>query len=310
MKGPGINTPEEKGDGSGILHVVSTPLGNLEDITLRGIKVLKDVDVIAAESLQRTKGFCNHYGITTQIVSYNQHNRKRRTPELMRYLRAGKNLALVTDAGTPGISDPGINLVDRALKEGIKVSPVPGPSAVSAALSVSGMPAEEFVFLGFLSTKKGRRKSALKKLIFEPRTTVFFEAPHRLHSLLSDIKVILGDRQIVLLREMTKVFEEIRAGKVSEILEHLEGVEIRGECTIVVAGNQVEEKPQTLTEEGKRKIRTLLGTGKMSMKDISQLLSREEGLPYRQVYKECLICKRDIEGAQENGVGKKTENKK
>ena len=310
MKEPGKNYYKEKQEGMGTLFVVSTPLGNLEDITLRALKTLKNTDIIAAESVNRTKSFCRHYDIRTNIVSYNQHNRKQKTFELLGHLKNGKNLALVSDAGTPGISDPGINLVDRALKEGIRVSPIPGPSAVSAALSVSGMPAEEFVFIGFLSNKAGRRKKALKNLTSESRTMVFFEAPHRLYSFLLDVKDILGDRKIVLLREMTKVFEEVKSGKVSEILDHIVAGEIKGECTLVVAGNPGEIEWKELSEQGLSKIKMLLKKKQMSLKDISDLVSGEEGLPYRQVYKECLACKREIEGARRNGVGKKTENKK
>jgi 16S rRNA (cytidine1402-2'-O)-methyltransferase len=310
MKNLDEHTQENEKEGSGLLYVVSTPLGNLEDITLRALKILKSVDTIAAESVNRTKGFCNHYGIRTKIVRYNQHNRKQRTPELLGYLRSGKNLALVTDAGTPGISDPGINLVDMALKEEIRVSPIPGPSAVSAALSVSGMPGEEFVFLGFLPSKAGKRKSSLKKLTLEPRTMVFFEAPHRLKSMLKDIETILGDRQVVLLREMTKVFEEVRNGTAGEILNHFAGGEIKGECTLVVSGKTGENNDRKLSEEAQKKIKNLLLKEKMSLKDISNLILKEEKLSYRQIYKECLACKRDINGTLNNGTGTEIKNKK
>jgi 16S rRNA (cytidine1402-2'-O)-methyltransferase len=225
------------------------------------------------------------------------------------HLRSGKNLALVTDAGTPGISDPGIGLVAKALEEGIRVSPIPGPSAVSAALSVSGMPGEEFIFLGFLSNKAGKRRKALKNLVSEPRTMVFFEAPHRLLSFLSDVRAILGDRHIVMVREMTKVFEEVKWGSVNEVIEEIEEGKIKGECTLVVAGNPGEVEYRTLSEQGKKKLETLLRHKEMSIKDISKLISDEEGLSYRQVYKECLECKRNIEWTRERGTGTEAKNK-
>jgi len=281
----------------GTLYAVSTPIGNLEDITLRALRTLKSVDMIAAENVTHTRGLCTHYGIKSRLTSYNQHNRYAKTPELIKRLKSGLDLALVTDAGTPGISDPGVHLINRALEEEIRVTPIPGPSALIAALSVSGLATEQFLFLGFLSNKQGRRKKELKKLASEPHTMVFFEAPHRVKDMLSDLREILGDRQMVMHREMTKVFEEVKRGPVSHILKHLApGSRIRGEFTLVVEGSGKEKAIHALSHETLGRIDELLAEPKMSVRDIAGLISSQEGLTYRQVYKECLVRKSPSEG--------------
>jgi len=279
----------------GTLYVVSTPIGNLEDITLRALKVLKSVYTIAAENVKHTKRLCERYDIKTKITDYHQHSQNTKTEQLINGLKSGSDLALVTDAGTPGISDPGVYLINRAVKEDIKVRPIPGPSAVVAALSVSGLPTARFVFLGFLSNKTGKRKRQLEKLATEPRTMVFFEAPHRLRAMLSDLREILGDRQVVMLREMTKVFEEVKRGTVSAMLAHFTTEKVRGEFTLVVEGAGEQQKPQGLSEEVQKRIGELLAEKKMSIKDIAILLSSEEEIAYRRVYKECL-ARRKVAG--------------
>lgn len=279
----------------GTLYVVSTPIGNLEDITLRALRVLKSAQTIAAENVAHTRGLCERYGIKTRLTSFNQHNQKAKAPDLIKRLKSGHDVAVVTDAGTPGISDPGVYLINQAAKEQISVTPVPGPSAVIAALSISGLPTEKFVFFGFLPNKHGKRRNQLKKLVSEPLTMVFFEAPHRVKAMLTDLKEMLGDRQMVMLREMTKVFEEVKRGPVSTILEGLTPDRIRGEFTLVVAGKE-EEKTQGLSEEPLNRIDELLAEEKMSLKDIAGLISREQGLPFRQIYKECLAKKRNLDG--------------
>ncbi len=201
-------------------------------------------------------------------------------------------MALVTDAGTPGISDPGALFVGRAFDENIRVVPIPGASAVIAGLSVSGLSTERFVFLGFLPNKSGKRKKELRKLISETRTMVFFEAPHRLKAMLTDLKEILGNRQMVMLREMTKVFEEIRKGPISAILGHLPPDRVRGEFTLVVAGSK-EEKTDATEPQVVKRIEEMLKE-KMSVKDISGVLSSEEGLTYRQIYRKCLNRKKAL----------------
>ena len=290
-----MNGVNEGVGGCGTLFVVSTPIGNLEDITVRALRVLRSVDVIAAESVTHTRGLCEHYGMKTRLTSFHQHNQKVKTPQLIKKLKSGKNIAVVSNAGTPGISDPGAYLINQAAKEDIRVSPIPGPSAVMAAFSVCGMTVERFVFLGFLPHKPGKRKKELKGLISETRTMVFFEAPHRIRAMLTDLREILGDRQMVMLREMTKVFEEVKRGVVSAILEHLRPDSVRGEFTLVVAGSETEEEVSIISEEVHARIGKLLDEKKMSVKDIAYLLSNEEGLAYRQIYKECLAKKKVLE---------------
>ena len=278
------------GAGCGILYVVATPIGNLEDITLRALRALENVDVIAAENVAHTKGLCEHYGIRKRLTRYHQHNQRSKASELLRELKSGKDVALVTDAGTPGISDPGVFLIGQAAKDKIKVVPIPGASAVIAALSVSGLNTNSFIFSGFLPNKSGKRKKELKKLVAEPRTMVFFEAPHRLKAMLTDLMEILGDREIVMLREMTKMFEEIKRGPVSSVLEYLTPDRIRGEFTLVVAGSE-DEKTDASNLKVVRRIEEMLAE-KMSVKDIACVLSSEEGLTYRQIYKKCLDRKK------------------
>ena len=287
----------------GTLYVVSTPIGNLEDITLRGLRILKAVEMIAAENVTHTRGLCRHYGIKTKLISFNQHNQKVKAPGLIRGLKSGKDIAVVTDAGTPGISDPGTYLISLAIEEGIKACPIPGPSAVITALSVSGMPTEDFLFSGFLPNKTGKRKKILTKLISEPRTLVFFEAPHRLKAMLTDLREILGDRQMVMLREMTKVFEEVEKGRVSTILEQLTPDRIRGEFTLVVAGAREEARAHVLSKRVMSRIEDLLVEKKMGIRDIADLLSGEEGIAYRLIYKECLARKRNLERSRVDGTG-------
>jgi 16S rRNA (cytidine1402-2'-O)-methyltransferase len=278
----------------GTLYVVSTPIGNLEDMTLRAIRVLKSVNLIAAEGVQHSRGLCRHYGIRTRLTAYNQHNRKAKGPELIRKLRSGWDIALVTNAGTPGISDPGARLVTQALEEQIRVSPIPGPSVVTAALSASGMRADRFVFVGFLSHSRGKRRKELETLSRERHSMVLMEAPHRLQATLTDLRDILGNRQTVLLRELTKVYEEVIRGSVTEILEGLQGGQIKGECTLVVSGQETVEKKKSPDEGVINKIRDLLTEGRMSTRDIAEKLSNEEGMNYREMYKLCLSMKKQM----------------
>lgn len=276
----------------GTLFVVSTPLGNLEDITVRALRVLKEVDLIAAETVEHTRNLCRHYGIATKLTAFNQHNQRTKGPELVEALKYGRSVALVTNAGTPAISDPGVFLVSRALKEGVRVSPVPGPSAVAAALSASGMRADTFLFCGFLSHRSGKRKKELQMLSPLPHTLVFFEAPHRLREMLEDLREVLGDRPMVLHKEMTKLFEGTVEGSVGSVLSRLREEEIRGEYTLVVAGCEKKEKEQALGEDVEEKMGRLLKSGTMSLKDIARKISSETGVEYRRAYKACLAMKR------------------
>ena len=276
----------------GILYVVATPIGNLEDITLRALRILKEVDLIVAENGTHTKRLCNHYGIKTKIATYNQHSRKSRTQRLVEQLETGMKLALVSDAGTPGISDPGITLISGAIEKEIQITPIPGPSAAVASLSVCGFPTGGFCFLGFLSNRPGRRKKELEGLISETRAMVFYESPHRIRATLLDMARAFGPRQMVLFREMTKIFEEIRRGTPAELLEGLTPEKTRGEFTLVVSGKVAGKDPEELNHSTLDAIEGLLKENTMSVRDIAGVIAEKEKLAYRKVYKECLARKR------------------
>jgi 16S rRNA (cytidine1402-2'-O)-methyltransferase len=219
----------------GTLYVVSTPIGNLGDITLRALEVLKGVDLVAAEDTRTTGNLLRHFGIDRPLVSFHSHNETRRAEGLVRELCGGKSVALATDAGTPGVSDPAFALVREAVAAGVPVVPVPGASALLAALVVSGLPTDRFVFEGFLPTKKGRR-SKLERLRAEERTVVIYESPFRVERTLRDLLEAVGDRPAVLARELTKKFEEVRRGSLSELLAGVRRRAPKGECVIMVAG--------------------------------------------------------------------------
>jgi 16S rRNA (cytidine1402-2'-O)-methyltransferase len=220
----------------GKLYIVSTPIGNLEDMTLRALRVLSQVDLVAAEDTRHTGLLLQQYEVANQLTSYHDHNKEKKTPRLISLLKAGKNVAMVSDAGTPGISDPAFYLVRAAVREGIEVVPVPGPSAFLAALVVSGLPTDRFVFEGYLPQKQSRRLKKLESLKEEERTIIFYESRHRLKQVIEDILETFGDRQTVLARELTKKFEEVRRGKTSEIFAHISSTSLRGEVVILVAG--------------------------------------------------------------------------
>ncbi len=217
------------------LYIVSTPIGNMEDITLRALRILKEVDIIAAEDTRHTGLLLKHFGIKNRLESYHDYNKTKKLPFLLNQLVKGNSIAVVSDAGTPGISDPAYNLVKGALEASVPVVSVPGATAVIAGLSVSGLPTDRFVFEGFLPAKKGRKKR-LTSLSTEPRTIILYEAPHRLLRTLSDILEMLGDRSIVICRELTKKFEEILRGSVSEILEIFSSGKIKGEFVLIIKG--------------------------------------------------------------------------
>jgi 16S rRNA (cytidine1402-2'-O)-methyltransferase len=220
----------------GILYMVATPIGNMEDMTLRALKVLKSVDLIASENVNHSKKLCNYYGISTRIISYNQHNHRIRGPEIIKKILSGMNVAYITNAGTPGVSDPGSRLVNLAMESGIKVSPIPGASALTCAISISGFRSDGFVFSGFLPTKKGKRRRELEDFREEKRTIVIFESPHRIDNTLKDILEILGDRIIVIARELTKTHEEIKKGPISQLIKEISPDKKRGEFTILIQG--------------------------------------------------------------------------
>ncbi len=220
----------------GTLYVVSTPIGNREDITLRALRILKEVDLIAAEDTRHTGLLLKHFGIQTPLSSYFEGNELRKREVILSGLKRGDRVALVSDAGTPGISDPGFRLIQLAVENQIPVVPIPGPSAVITALSVSGLPTDAFLFKGFLPHKSARRRGLLEQLENARETIILYESPHRIVETLKDIQDILGDREIVLARELTKMYEEILRGRVSEIHSRIAGRAIKGEITLVISG--------------------------------------------------------------------------
>ena len=223
---------------SGTLYLVSTPIGNLEDITLRALRILKEVNLIAAEDTRKTGILLKNYSISNRLTSYHDFNKEKKVHSLIQELRVGNSIALVSDAGTPGISDPAFLLVKLAIQEGIRVESVPGPTAFVSALIISGLPTDKFVFEGFLPAKAGRRKKRITELINEKRTLIFYESPHRFLETLSDLLSIFGDRRACIARELTKKFEEVRRGNLSEIKEHYETSKPRGEFVIILEGKR------------------------------------------------------------------------
>jgi 16S rRNA (cytidine1402-2'-O)-methyltransferase len=224
----------------GTLYLVATPIGNLEDITLRAIRTLKECDVIAAEDTRRTGQLLAHLQISKPMLSYFQHNEARRTVEIIDRLRRGERVALVTDAGTPGISDPGERIVKAAIQAGLRVESVPGPSAVIAGLTASGLDTREWHFAGFLPHKSGQRRNALERLKQIPGTLVLYESPYRIEKLLGELNDILPDRTVVLARELTKKFEEFLRGKPAELLEATRKRALKGEFVVLVEGPEEE----------------------------------------------------------------------
>lgn len=222
----------------GTLYIVSTPIGNLEDITLRALRILGSVDLIAAEDTRHTRKLLTHHNISRPLISYHDHNQVAQAPRLLARLQEGYSIALVTDAGTPGVADPAYYLLQTIVPHAIPVVPIPGPTAAIAALSVSGLPTERFVFEGFLPVKSGRRRQRLAVLRDEPRTMILYESPHRLLKLLHELVAYLGaDRRLVIAREMTKHFEEVVRGTTASLLATFQERSIRGEFTLVIAGH-------------------------------------------------------------------------
>ena len=223
---------------SACLYIVSTPIGHLEDITLRALRMLKEVSVIAAEDTRHTQKLLNHFQIHTPLTSYHDHNKEEKTEILLQRLKEGRSVALVTDAGTPGISDPGYYLINRCIQAGIPVSPIPGPSAFLAALTVSGLPTDAFLFEGFLPKKRTARLKRLETLKEEPRTLIWYESPHRLIRTLNDLLAVFGDRRVVIARELTKMYEEIIRGRLSQVIAQMGNRSIRGEITLLIEGGR------------------------------------------------------------------------
>jgi 16S rRNA (cytidine1402-2'-O)-methyltransferase len=223
----------------GTLYLVATPIGNLADITYRAVQVLNEVDLIACEDTRHTRKLLQHYGITTKTISYHEHNEQQRTAQLIELLKQGSDIAVVSDAGTPSISDPGFRLVRAAVEHKLAVVPVPGPSALISALIAAGLPTDEFFFAGFLPGKANARRARLSELQAVPGTLIVYEAPHRLAATLKDAYEVLGEREAVVARELTKVHEEIRRGRLSELGRHYANEEARGEIVLVIDRNVI-----------------------------------------------------------------------
>jgi len=260
------------------LFIVSTPIGNLEDITFRALSVLTDVQLIAAEDTRTTRILLRKYGISARVVSYNEHNMRRRTPQLLAALESG-DVALVSEAGTPGVSDPGHELITAAIEAGVAAVPIPGPSAVIAALTASGVDMRQFTFLGFLPRRTAERRRVLAAAANEPRTVVSFEAPHRLRRTLEDIRDVFAERRIAVCRELTKAFEEVFRGTATEALAYFR--EPRGEFTIVIEGAN-DEQP-IANEDVRRRLKEARDDG-MSARDAVRAVTAATARPHREVY--------------------------
>ena len=271
----------------GGLYVVATPIGNLEDISFRAIKTLENVAVIAAEDTRHTSRLLNHYQIRTPLISYHEHNERQRAPELIEKIRSGLAVALVSDAGTPAVSDPGFRLVRAAVENGLTVYPIPGVSAAVTALSASGLPTDGFVFIGFLPKKHGKRMEILRSLANDPRTLVFYESPRRVMDLLDEVKDTMGDRPAVLAREMTKLHEEFLRGPIPALQAELAGrTEIKGECTLLIGGAS-EQGPVSDTDL-EDLLREALAHPGASVSSVSKALAKDCGLPRKTVYEKAL----------------------
>jgi len=278
---------EDSGEkGPGTLFVVATPIGNLADITLRALDVLRSVDRIAAEDTRRTRKLLSFYDIHKPLVSYHGHNIQKRGPELIARMLEGEDIALVTDAGTPGISDPGALLISQALEKDLAVSVIPGPAALITALVGSGLPTHPFAFLGFAPGRGAGRRRFFTRYSSLPMTVILYESPQRLHATLQDILRIWGDRRIAVARELTKKFEEVFRGKVSEAADHFaEGV--RGELTLVVEGAE-EETGEVEEKDWREDLQSLLDVPGTSVKEAVRRIMERHGLPRRMVYREAV----------------------
>lgn len=270
--------------------MVATPIGNLEDITVRALRLLGEADLIACEDTRHTAKLLNHYGIHKSTLSYHQHNEASRADELLRRLEEGAQIVLVSDAGTPVISDPGHRLIALCLEHQIPVIPIPGPSAVIAALAASGLPSEEFLFVGFLPSRAVARRKALQSLANETRTIVLYEAPHRLLQTLSDALQYLGRRQAVIAREITKIHEEFLRGDLAELLVRVQHQSVRGEITLLVGPpSSGKEEPRELCAAPLRdRVEQIMREREIDRKAALKLAARERGLTKREAYKQLL----------------------
>ena len=286
-------------ENEGCLYLVATPIGNLEDISLRALRILKEADLIACEDTRQTMKLLSHYKISRRLESYHEHNEMTRAPELVIELEQGAKIALVSDAGTPAISDPGHRLVTLCLRHGIPVVPVPGASAVVAALAASGLAIDEFAFLGFLPSRAGERRRLFRDLAGEQRTLVFYEAPHRIIETLADALDTLGNRPAVIARELTKLHEEFIRGRLDELVARLGSKTPKGEITLLIgppdevddraAAQAASATKQSLTQ----RVDQLMREEEIDHKAALKLAARERGLSKREAYKELLLSRED-----------------
>jgi 16S rRNA (cytidine1402-2'-O)-methyltransferase len=272
---------------AGTLYLVATPIGNLEDITLRALRVLREVDWIACEDTRQTRKLLDHFGISTKLVSYHEHNEAARAAELVKQIEAGSSGALVSDAGTPLISDPGYRVVAAAISSGIAVVPIPGASAALAALAGSGLGTDAFHFRGFLPPRSAARRKAFESLKDADCTLIFYEAPHRILEALEDIEAVLGSRPVVVARELTKIHEEFLRGTASEIrLQLAARPSVKGEITLLIGRASAEDKPADLSS-AEDEVRQLEQTG-LSRMDAIKRVARTRGIPKRDLYRKVI----------------------
>ena len=295
-----LNSPirnPNKTEKNGALYVVATPIGNREDITLRALNILREVDLVAAEDTRKSGTLLAHYQIKNRLISFHEHNEKKRTPELIGKLLDGTTIALVSNAGTPSVSDPGYRLIEAAIANKIAVTPIPGVTAATAAMSVSGLPTDSFVFIGFAPKKKGKRLKFLTELGAEPRPLIFYESPKRILSLMEEILSCMSDRNAMLAREMTKLHEEFVRGTVSQILKAIRARPVlKGECTLLVSG--FEGKEELNSEIITAEIKAALEKQQFGLSEIAKLIAQKYGLSKNKVYEIALKVK-----------GQKTEDK-
>ncbi len=275
--------------GGPILYLVATPIGNLEDITLRALRVLKEVDLIACEDTRQTQKLLTHYGIQTRTVSYHEHNEMTKAAELVVDLEGGAKIALVSDAGMPGISDPGFRLIALAIRHHVPVVPIPGASAFLAALVASGLPTDSFHFSGFLPAKSGQRRKLLESLRQSSRTHVFYEAPHRLLETLQDVMEVLGgERHVVVAREVTKIHEEFLRGRAEEVLPQLKTRgDVKGEITLLIAKAESQEpKAERPGVSVAQRVREVMAADRVDEKSALKKVARERGIGKSEAYRE------------------------
>lgn len=281
------------------LYVVATPIGNRDDITIRALNILGRVDLVAAENTRHTGRLLAHHNIKGNLISYHEHNEVKRTPELIHRLKTGSSVALVSNAGTPSVSDPGYRLVKEAIANNIKVIPVPGVSAAVTALSAAGLPTDSFIFVGFPAKKKAKRLKQLKELASENRTIIFYESPKRILTFLEEIIDAMGDRYGVLSREMTKLHEEFLRGFLSEIHYILNARPVvKGECTLLVMG--CEDIKEVSLETVRNEINSELEKTGGRLSDIARTVAKKYGLPKNKVYDEALKLKRTAQSSERN----------